>query len=176
MPPGGRALWWVPMRVGRYPLEVVRAQRERACQQAEQELLAARGRLVEAEQALETERAVQAEHANKRSRLVTPVPEPSGRTHRISGPALARSGVYAARLQEEARKLADRVRAAQTVVSGQARAVRLAELSWQQAYAEREALERHHERFRAAERKATERAYELETEERAHQRILQVRS
>jgi hypothetical protein len=63
------------------------------------------------------------------------------------------------------------------MVSAQARAVRLAELSWQRAYAEREALERHHERFREAERKAAEKAYELETEERAHHAtILQVRS
>lgn len=161
------------MREGRYPLDAVRTQRDHACQQAEQGLVIARGRLCEAQNALEATRAAQAAHAGKRSRLVTPDPD---HTERLSSPALARSGAYAARLQEEGRKLADQVQAAQTEVSVRARALRLAELSWERAYAEREALHRHHERFRAAERKAAERAYEIETEEHAHPRNLQVRS
>jgi hypothetical protein len=153
------------MRKARYPLEAVLDQRNRTCQQAELDLAFARGKLQEAEQALAAAQAVFKAHSGKRSRLVTPVP---GEARLVSAQALVWSGAYDARLREEGRKLADRVRSAQTVVSDQARAVRLAELSWQRAYAEREALERHHERFREAERKAVERAYELESEERAH--------
>jgi hypothetical protein len=163
------------MRKGRYPLEQVLAQRVCACQQAELELVVARGRLQEAEQALAAARAVYVAHQSKRSRLVTPTPEQAGSL--VSAQTMVWSGAYAARLHAAGRKLAECAQAAQTVVAVQARALRLAELSWQQAYAEREALERHHERFREAERKAAERAYELETEERAHPgTILQVRS
>jgi hypothetical protein len=160
------------MREGRYPLDAVRTQRDRACQQAEQALAAARSRLAEAEQVLAGARAAHEAHTGKRSRVVTPDPERGA----FQPQALALFGAYGARLYEEGRKLAERVQRAQTVVSIQARALRLAELSWQRAYAEREALERHHERFREAERKAAERAYEIETEERAHPRNLQVRS
>jgi hypothetical protein len=161
------------MRKGRYPLEEVLAQRGRACQQAELDLALARGRLQDATLALAVAQAACTEHAGKRSRLVTPTPEQAARL--VSAQALAWSGAYAVRLRGEGQKLAECARAAQTVVSAQARAVRLAELSWQKAYAEREMLERHHERFREAERKAAERAYELEVEERAHPGILQVR-
>jgi exonuclease VII large subunit len=150
----------------------VRVQRDHACQRAEQALVAAQSRLAEAEQALQAALAAHAALTTKRSRVVTPAPE----TGTQRGQTLALGGVYAARLYAEGRKLAARVQTAQTVVSAQARALRLAELSWQQAYAEREALERHHERFREAERKAAERAYEIETEERAHPRNLQVRT
>ena len=161
------------MRKSRYPLEQVLAQRARACQQAELELVVARGRLHDAEKALAAAQALCADHQGKRTRLVTPAPEHA----QVSAQAFAWSGAYAARLREDGRKLAERAQAAQTVVTAQARALRLAELTWQRAYAEREALERHHERFKEAERKAAERAYELETEERAHQaNILQVRS
>jgi hypothetical protein len=149
------------MRKRRYPLEEVLAQRVRACQQAELELMAARGKHHDAQQALSKAQAAADEHRSKRSRLVTS----SGPT---TAQALACTGAYAARLHHEGQKLAAVVQSAQTVLSAQARAVRLAELTWQRAYVEREALERHHERFRAEERKAIERAYELETEEYAH--------
>ncbi|HET8935053.1 MAG TPA: hypothetical protein VFN67_16510 [Polyangiales bacterium] len=161
------------MRKSRYPLEQVLAQRVRACQQAELELVVARGRLHDAEKALAGAQAVCAQHQSKRTRLVTPTPEQA----KVSAQAFAWAGAYAVRLREDGQKLAEQAKAAQTVVSAAARALRLAELSWQRAYAERETLERHHERFKEAERKAAERAYELETEERAHHaNILQVRS
>lgn len=172
---GAARVLWALMRKRRYPLEEVLAQRVRACQQAELELVVARGRLHDAETALAAAQALCVAHQGKRSRLVTPTPEQAGQL--VSGQTFVWSGAYAIRLHAEARKLAERAKAAQTVVSAEARALRLAELSWQRAYAEREALERHHERFKEAERKAAERAYELETEERAHQgNILQVRS
>jgi len=161
------------MRQGRYPLEVVRTQRGSACQQAELEMVAARGKLHDAQKALSAAQEACNAHAGKRARLVAP--DPAQRVL-VSAQALSWSGAYALRLFEEARKLARFAQDAQTEVAGRARAVRLAELAWQRAYAERETLERHHERFREAERKAAERAYELESEEQAHQANLRMRS
>lgn len=152
------------MRKGRYPLETVLAQRGRACQEAELELAHARGRLHDAQVALAAAEEARGAQAAKRSRVVTPTPEQT----LVSAQALAWSGAYAARLQAEARTLSEAVKAAQAVVASAARAVRLAELTLQRAYVEREALNRHHERFRQSERKAAERAAELEAEERLH--------
>ena len=160
------------MRQRRYPLEVVRTQRDHARQQAELELMLARGKLFDAEKALAAAQEACNAHAGKRSRLVAPDPQGS----RTSSQVLSWSGAYSARLQAEARKLARSALAAQTEVAVQARALRLAELTWQQAYAEREALERHHERFLVAERKAAEKAYELESEDHAHQAHLRMRT
>jgi len=162
------------MRKGRYPLEVVRTQRDQAYKQAELEMVRAQGALFDAEKALAAAQEACKAHASKRSRLVTP--EPTEAAKLTSTQALSWSGAYSARLLEEARKLALLARAAQTNVATQARALRLAELTWHRAYAEREALERHHERFREAERKAADRAYELESEDHAHQATLRMRS
>ena len=152
------------MRKGRYPLEQVLAHRVRTCQEAELELVRARGRVHDAQVALAAAEEARRLHLEKRSRVVTPAP---GQTT-ISGHVLAWSGAYAARLQVESQKLTERVKAAQAVVASEARAQRLAELTWQRAYAERETLNRHHERFRQAERKAAERAEELEAEDTWH--------
>jgi hypothetical protein len=162
------------MRQSRYPLEVVRTQREQAYKHAEFEMVSARGKLFEAEQALKAAQEACKAHASKRSRLVTP--EPAEASQLMSATRLSWSGAYSARLLAEARKLALLAQAEQTHVAAQARALRLAELAWHRAYAEREALERHHERFREAERKAAERAYELESEDQAHQATLRMRS
>lgn len=161
---GAARVLWASMRKGRYPLEQVLAQRGLAYQQAELELANARGKLQDAEKALTVAQAAVAEHAAKRAQVVSP--EAAGRS--ISAQALAWSGAYAARLQVEAQKLAARAREAQAGLAAAARAVRLAELTWQRAYAEREALVRHHERFRESERKAIEKAYEIEIEELSH--------
>jgi hypothetical protein len=154
------------MREARYPLAAARTQREVALQQAEQTLLAARASLRDVEKAADLAAHAAAEHARLRVRAVTP--EPTSGVAQLSGQQIALSGLYAARLHQDAGRLAERRSAAQLTVAEQARAVRLAELAWLRAHAEREAIERHHERFRAAERKAAERAYELEAEERAH--------
>jgi hypothetical protein len=151
------------MRKGRYPLEQVLSQRVRACQEAELELMRARGRLQDAEAALVMAKDAWQAHGAKRSRLVT---DHTGRS--VSAHALAWSGAYAIRLQAEGLKLAQRLKAAQAEVSAQARALRLAELSMHRAYAERETLNRHHERFQETERKAAERAAELEAEDLWH--------
>jgi hypothetical protein len=149
------------MREARYPLAAARTQRDVARQVAELDLRSARATLLDAEQALEAARSAVAEHARRRSAVLSAQPL------RCEGSTLARSGAFAARLRAEGTQLAQQLRAAQAILAERARAVRLAELTWIQAHAEREALERHHERFREAERKAAERAYELELEERA---------
>jgi hypothetical protein len=159
------------MRKGRYPLEVVRTQRELTYKQAEHEMVSARGKLHEAQKALTTAQEACRAQAKERSRLVTLDAGDAETTGRV----LSWTGAYAVRLRDEARKLALLAQAAQTNVAACARALRLAELTWQRAYAEREALERHHERFRAAERKAAERAEELESEDHAHQASLRMR-
>jgi hypothetical protein len=148
------------MREARYPLAAARTQRDLARQAAELELRNARAAQQEAERAVEAARARSAAHAKQRSATMCAVPQ------RSEGAALSIRGAYAARLQADGARLAQQLRAAQVILAERARAVRLAELTWMQAHAEREAIERHHERFREAERKAAERKYELELEER----------
>lgn len=155
---------WAPMRKRSYPLEQVLQLRARTYQEAELELSRARGRLHDAQLALAAAQEALAAHSAKRSRVVTPDPAAT----LVSSQALAWSGAYAARLQTDALKLKDRVKAAQGVVTTEARAVRLAELTWHRAYADRELLNRHHERFLASERKAADRAEELEIEDLWH--------
>lgn len=157
------------MREGRYPLAAARTQRKVALEQAEQALREARAQLQVNEAAVEAARTLCAAHAQRRTLLV------SSSAH-SSAAQLAFSGAYAARLQREAAHLAEQLQAALCTLSGQARAVRLAELAWQRAYAEREAIDRHHERFRVAERKAAERADELELEERVYKYPTHARS
>lgn len=154
---------WVAMRQSRYPLEQVRELRVRAYQEAELELTRARGRVHDAQQALTAaEHALQA-HTAKRAKVVTPE---AGEA--VSSQALARLGMYAARLQTEGQKLKAHVKTAQAALAAEARALRLAELTWQRAYTDREMLSRHHERFLESQRKAAERAEELEIEDLWH--------
>jgi hypothetical protein len=169
------------MREARYPLAAARVQRDHARQQAEDALRAARSGLQDAELAVEAVRGACRAHDARRANALAPPPPggggpKDGRPSLASAEELARSGVYAARLQIESGRLAQQLRAAQARVTEQARAVRLAEMAWHKAYAEREALERHHARFREAERKAAERAYELEVEERAQHKHVLARS
>jgi len=165
------------MRDARYPLAAARTQRDVARQQAEAELRTARNQLEEAYRQLEAAREACTAHRQRRVRTLTPAPtsaptrgsEKSGhaRDERMSATALVRSGAFAARLQREAAGFAAQLAAATRTVAEHTRALRLAELAWQRAHAEHEAIERHHERFREAKRKEAERAYELEIEERA---------
>jgi hypothetical protein len=165
------------MREARYPLAAARVQRDQARQQAEDALRAARSGLQDAELALEAVRGACRAHDARRASALLPAPSSqAGKPSLASAEELARSGVYAARLHVESGRLAQQLKAAQARVTEQARAVRLAEMAWQQAYAEREALERHHARFREAERKAAERAYELEVEERVQHKHVLARS
>ena len=164
------------MREARYPLAAARVQRDHARQQAEDALRVARTGLRDAELAVEAVRGAWRAHEARRTRALSPQTGTAAGTARASAEELARSGVYAARLQIESGRLAQQLTAAQARVAEQARAVRLAEMAWQQAYAEREALERHHARFREAERKAAERAHELEVEERSQHRHVLARS
>lgn len=157
------------MREGRYPLAAARTQRKVACEQAEQALREARAAFQVAELSAAAAEARFAEHAQRRSLLVTgPTADNTSVIAHLSSAQLLLSGAYSARLQLEGRRLAEQQAAALSVVSQRARAVRLAELAWQRAYAERETVERHHERFRFAERKAVERAHENEAEDRVH--------
>lgn len=162
------------MREARYPLAAARVQRDHARQQAEDALRAARSGLQDAELALEAVRGACRAHEARRASTLGP--RPGAQQSLASAEDIARSGVYAARLQVESGRLAQQLRAAQARVTEQARAVRLAEMAWQKAHAERETLERHHARFREAERKAAERAYELEVEERAQHKHVLARS
>jgi hypothetical protein len=168
------------MREAPYPLAAARVQRDHARQQAEDALRAAKTGLRDAELAVEAVRGACRAHEARRARALSPqMGTASGADSgaaRASAEELARSGVYAARLQIESGRLAQQLAAAQARVAEQARAVRLAEMAWQKAYAEREALERHHARFREAERKAAERAHELEVEERSQHRHVLARS
>jgi hypothetical protein len=152
------------MRKRSYPLEQVLQLRVRTYQEAELELAQAKGRLHDAQLALAAAEDALKEHSAKRSRVVTPDPS----TKLVSSQALAWSGAYAARLQADGLKLKERVKAAQSVVATESRAVRLAELTWHRAYADRELLNRHHERFLESERKAADRAEELEIEDLWH--------
>jgi hypothetical protein len=152
------------MRKSRYPLEQVLALRVRTCQEAEVELARARGRVQDAQVALAAAEEAHKAHAEKRTLVVTPTAEQAF----VSAQALAWSGAYAARLHGEAKKLSEGVKAARAAASAEARALRLAELTWHQAYAERETLNRHHERFQEAERKVAQRADELEAEDLWH--------
>lgn len=154
------------MRDARYPLAAARTQREIARQQAEAALHVARNALHDAERVLEAARAACAAHQQRRVRALTPPPT-LAHDERMSAPSLARSGVFAARLQRETADLVAQLAAATRDVAKHTRALRLAELAWQRAHAEHEVLERHHERFREAKRKEAERAYELELEEQA---------
>jgi len=155
---------WVSMRKRTYPLEQLREIRVRAYQEAELELARARGRLHDAQLALAAAEESLAAHSAKRARVVTPDPS----TKMVSSQALAWSGSYAARLQTDALKLKARVKAAKDALAAEARALRLAELTWHRAYADRELLNRHHEKFLASEKKAAERAEELEIEDLWH--------
>ena len=152
------------MRKSRYPLEQVRELRVRAYQEAELELARARGRVHDAQLALAAAEEALAAQTAKRARVVTPEPSAT----QVSSQALAWSGAYAARLQADALKLKERVQAAKSTLAAEARAVRLAELTWHRAYADRELLNRHHEKFLASEKKAAERAEELEIEDLWH--------
>lgn len=161
----GRArVLWASMRKRSYPLEQVRELRARTYQEAELELARAKGRLHDAQQALAAAKDALEQHSAKRSRVVTPEPA----TRLVSSQALAWSGAYAARLQTDGLKLKEHVKAAQSAVTAEARALRLAELTWHRAYADRELLNRHHEQFLAAQRKAADRAEELEIEDLWH--------
>jgi hypothetical protein len=161
----GRArVLWASMRKSRYPLEQVRELRVRTYQEAELELARARGRLHDAEQALAAAQEALATHNAKRSGVV----QPAAGARVVSSQALAWSGAYGARLQADGLKLKERVKAAQATLTAEARALRLAELTWHRAYADRELLNRHHERFLQAEKKAAERAEELEIEDLWH--------
>jgi hypothetical protein len=161
---GHARVLWASMRKRSYPLEQVLQLRVRTYQEAELELARARGRLHDAQLALTAAQEALAAHSAKRARVVNP--EPAGKV--VSSQALVWSGAYAARLQVDALKLKERVKAAQEVVTAEARALRLAELTWHRAYADREMLNRHHERFLESERKAAERAEELEIEDLWH--------
>jgi hypothetical protein len=151
------------MREARYPLAAARTQRDHARQVAELSLRAARDRLAEAQAALETARQRAELHARSRNAALEAHARQGSEQH--AGFELTRAGLYAARLRAELSVLSQQLRAAQRSLSVQARAVRLAELAVTQAHAEREVLERHHERFRESERLAHLKAQELEAEE-----------
>jgi hypothetical protein len=148
------------MRETPYPLAAARTQRDQLRRDALAELGTARQQLHAADAALDTVRATV--EALRRRRAIAP-PVRDGRTHAAA--EIAREGAYATRLQRELAGLLLQLKAAEKHASEQRRAVRLAELRVADAHAQREVLERHHAQFRATERKASERAQELEDEE-----------
>jgi len=152
-----------------------------ARQAAEAALVAARGRLHAAEQvlaaaqaacgALHCERGRVAEVSSPDETATTAAARAANaRVSRMSAHALARLGAYALRLSLEARQRAAVLAQARATYAGALRALRLAELSLQDAYAHSEALERHHAQFLAAAKLAEEREAELEAEEHAQTR------
>jgi hypothetical protein len=148
------------MRETSYPLAAARTQRDQLRREALAELGAARLQLQTAETDLEAARS-NLESLGLRRAIVPPVWDGGGR----SGAQLAREGAYATRLQCELAGLRLQLKAAETHASERRRAVRLAEPRVADAHAQREVLERHHALFRETERKASERAQELELEE-----------
>jgi hypothetical protein len=151
------------MRATRYPLATARTQRDQAQQVAQIRLAEARARLAQAESGLQTAHATMAAVLEQRSATLA-APTAGVRRHDRAA-EIARNGAYAARLRAELNELTRRIRAEQQSVAEHARAVRLAELTLTDAYAQRELVERHHARFREAEHKASEHARELEAEE-----------
>jgi hypothetical protein len=153
------------MRAARYPLAAARTQRDLARQTASRTLAEARARLAQAESSLRLAHAERAALLGERSATLAPeVGCQKARTQQRAA-ELARSGAYAARLQHALAQLETHVQSAQAAVTERARVVRLAELTLTDAHAQRELVERHHERFRQAEDKALEHAHELEAEE-----------
>jgi hypothetical protein len=152
------------MRATRYPLATARTQRDQAQQLAQTRLAEARARLAQAESGLQTAHGTMAALLEQRSAALAP-PTSAGARGCDRAAEIARSGAYAARLHAELNQLTLRIRAEQRSVAEHARAVRLAELTLSDAYAQRELVERHHARFREAEHKASEHAQELEAEE-----------
>jgi hypothetical protein len=152
-----------------YPLEVARTVRSHAQSSAELGLRDARARLADATAKLEGLQRIAAELARARdeslrsagSSKTAQVSESIG----VSGAALARAGAWTARLHDRERAHRRLVEQAHSELRSQQRAVRLAELTLNQAYIEREVIERHHARFAQTERKRTERAQEAESDD-----------
>jgi hypothetical protein len=181
--------------IKRYPLEAARTVRTHAQDAAEIALRDARARLDEALAQLETLQRTAAEMAHARDESLgyqdlnavdqdgralvssdserTPRPGAISGVRRItpaaatSGAQLALAGAWTARLREREREHAKRVVRARAELRSRERAVRLAELTLQQAYIEREVIERHHARFSQTERKRVDRALEAEDEDLA---------
>lgn len=177
--------------VKRYPLEAARTVRTHAQNAAELGLRDARARLAEAvaqlealqqaaaelararDQSLGCAAASDAEHGATRSRDTERAANPGAisgvrrvvRPAAISGAELALAGAWTARLRERERGHAALVSQARAEVRSRERAVRLAELTLQQAYIERELIERHHARFAQTERKRAEREHEAESDD-----------
>jgi hypothetical protein len=152
------------MRETPYPMAAVRTQRDLARWEAMAQLATAQAELQRAELTLAAAHAALSELQQRRSAELAPAASIE-REHPNLGSDLARRGAYGARLQSRARELAAQLRAAETAVTERQRAVRMAELDLAQAHAQREVIERHHAQFQASERKASERAEELEVED-----------
>jgi hypothetical protein len=153
------------MRETPYPMAAVRTQRDLARRQAMDQLAAAQVELQRAELTLAAARAALSELQQRRSAELVPGAASTPREQPKLGSELARRGAYGARLQSRARELTAQLRAAESAVTERQRAVRMAELDLAQAHAQREVIERHHAQFQAGERKASERAEELEVED-----------
>jgi hypothetical protein len=152
------------MRETPYPMAAVRTQRELLRREAMAQLATAQAELQRAELTLAAARTALNELQERRCADLAPsISTPHERPSR--GSDVARRGAYGARLQNRALELGAQLRAAEGAVAERQRAVRMAELDLAQAHAQREVLERHHAQFQASERKATERAEELEAED-----------
>jgi hypothetical protein len=190
--------------VKRYPLEAARTVRTHAQDSAEIALRDARARLSGAVAQLEALQRTAAELAHARDESLgcldvtgaehdarTVVSSDSQRTPRpgtisgvrrivtaaaTSGAQLALAGAWTTRLREREREHAKLVARARSELRSRERAVRLAELTLQQAYIQREVIERHHARFAQTERKRVERALEAEEDDLAQHAHAHARS
>jgi hypothetical protein len=157
---------YVPgMRETPYPLAAVRTQRDHLQKHAVTQLGEARRDLEKAELVRQSAREALGELLRRRSAGLSPLSNSSGQLKQRTVTELVRSGAYALRLQGELHALRAQLGAAEDAVQEQQRLLRLAELNVVDAHAQREVVERHHEQFRAAERKTSERTEELEAEE-----------
>jgi hypothetical protein len=147
------------MRPARYSLAAVRTQRDLARQSAQQDLVLAQVEVAKAHGEVDAARARLGEHDVRRTADLC------ARPILQSGAELARSGAYAARLGRERVGLQQQLSAALRSLAERERALRLAELTLREAHIQRELIERHYERFLAEQRKAADRAEELELED-----------
>jgi hypothetical protein len=145
------------MRKKPYPLEALRTVRSHAMQAAQLGLHDARAALHDAQSKLAEVRRAHDARLAERSHECGSDGAPS-----VCGAELARSGAYALRLQLAHAASRDELRRAEQALRSCDRALRLAELTLEQAYIEREVVERHHATFALEVRKQAERALEDE--------------
>ncbi len=152
----------------RYPLEAARTVRAHGVEQAEAELAVRTSALEEAKQALDEARGALRAHLER----VKQEKDALARGEEAGGSAaeLARGSAFLSRRRNEEEALGAAIRAAEKAVGDAQSKVDEARTTLAEAQAEKDVVERHHDRFRGDEKRERERRAEAEAEDLAQAR------